>query len=1420
MPLPSLARSTAPGRRGRTRLAPMPACSSPRSPSLPTTLLVFLALVVPGAGLSLSGEAFGQALSNDGPGRPIVRNYDHRDFGAEAQNWGVLQGDSGLVYFANHAGVLEFDGRTWRLIELPARLSVRSLTREGGGTGPIYVGAQGDIGYLGHDLAGQLQFTSLLPVDARRDRAFTAISRPVVTSSGVYFHLRRSVCRLVEDQLRCRETDSALSGIFSVGEHAYVQQQGVGLVQIVESSLRPVPGGDRFIGEDITVLLPYRTGGEDRLLVGTRGLGLFLQRGSAFEPFGPGITDPRLEEDQLVSGAVLPDGSLALGTRARGVLIVNRRGAVRQQIDRSTGLQDNHVHGIWPDRQGGLWLALQHGVSRVELGSPFTIFDEASGLEREWREVVRHQGVLYVRGYKGLFAGTGDTRARGVAGTAPATRSPRFSRITEIDPPVWSLVDVGHSLLATSRDGIYEIQAGRPRRIATYTSLPMALHRAPSDPDRVYVGLADGLASLRLDGRSWIDEGRVEGIDETVTSVAEGGNGDLWLVAQGQRAILVRFEEDGADAAAGRQRSRPRPTEVRRFGPEAMTGRVSVRRIAGRSVFLTEDGILEFDEASRGFVPVAGLASLAGAGRRSFSWIAEDPHGNIWAASRTPGGVDFLWKQPDGRYVLDNAGLRQIPVWSIYPDPQGSLVWFCTPDYLLRYDSSIRTTPPQFKTWVRQVLANGDRVVFGGGTLPDPPQGRDRERVEPALHATANSLRFEFAAGSYDDAERNEFQSYLEGFDRGWSAWGHDATRAYTNLPQGRYRFRARGRDVRGETGEEAIFAFSILPPWYLSAWAYALYLGLACGSLVVAVSRNRRKTRERLERQREHLELEKLREMDRLKSRFFADVSHEFRTPLSLILGPVGQLIDETTESSGRQKLEIVRRHAEYLMRLITQLLDLSKLEAGRMRLCSVPGDLAQDLTVIVSPFLSVAEAQGVQFDLDLPLEPAAPACFDRDVIEKIVNNLLGNALKFTPPGGAVSVSFRRPGVVAGRGVEAAAREMVEIAVSDTGIGIPPEDLPRVFERFYQAGSIRSREGFGIGLAMVKELAELHGGTVFLQSHVGQGTTVVVRVSVGGLPAREPHEAQSPALTVPEAQPGARAAAPGADSSEVVMVPARAPAPGARPATGDRATVLVVEDHPELRAFLRELLERDYRVAEASDGSEGLREAMSLVPGLVLSDLMMRNMDGLEMCRALKTHEKTSHIPIVLLTARAGRDDTLLGLDAGADRYLVKPFDPPELLATVRNLVEQRRVLRQRFSGSLVLKPSEMAVVPADQAFLARVLAVVERNLDDPAFDVEHLGRAVGLSRSQLHRKLRTLTHQPPTMLIRSIRLERAAELLVGQAGSIAEIAYGVGFSSQAYFARCFRDQFGVSPREYRVARADAQEMPPQGRRAQMRQD
>ncbi|GAA3970565.1 7TM diverse intracellular signaling domain-containing protein [Hymenobacter antarcticus] len=549
-----------------------------------------------------------------------------------------------------------------------------------------------------------------------------------------------------------------------------------------------------------------------------------------------------------------------------------------------------------------------------------------------------------------------------------------------------------------------------------------------------------------------------------------------------------------------------------------------------------------------------------------------------------------------------------------------------------------------------------------------------------------------------------------------------------------------------------------------------------------------------------------RLQELDELKTRFFTNISHELRTPLTLILGPLTELMGSPVAPAPvmlGEQVALMHRHASRLLILINQLLDIARLEAGQLRLHARPTNLSVFVRNSVAAFDSLAASRGVRLWAVVPEAPLM-ASVDHDQLEKVLTNLLGNALKFTPAGGKVQVSL------------AADDDQAVLTVADTGPGIPAAHLPLIFERFYQVDDSPGRRhaGSGIGLALVKELVALHGGTVAVHSTEGMGTTFVVHLPTGIEALHMPPEAAPPAdlpceaasragagvdLPAPVPVWGRELAAPAAEylpqSAQTVISSETAADDAAEDA---RPLVLVVDDHADMRGYLTSCLSTDFRVVTAEEGEAGLAAIAATLPDLVVSDLMMPGLDGLALCQRLKTDERTSHIPVVLLTARTSDDSRLAGLGLGADDYLTKPFHPEELRVRVRNLLRQRALLRQRFAREITLQPRDIAITSADEAFLTRALAVVEQELANPAFDVEHFAAALHLSRIQLYRKLKALTDQAPTDFVRTLRLRRAAQLLAAHAGNVADVAYQVGFNNLSYFSKCFREQFGHVPSEH----------------------
>ncbi|QMU28182.1 hybrid sensor histidine kinase/response regulator transcription factor [Adhaeribacter radiodurans] len=586
------------------------------------------------------------------------------------------------------------------------------------------------------------------------------------------------------------------------------------------------------------------------------------------------------------------------------------------------------------------------------------------------------------------------------------------------------------------------------------------------------------------------------------------------------------------------------------------------------------------------------------------------------------------------------------------------------------------------------------------------------------------------------------------------------------------------------------LFYYQVLPNFQY-AMAITLDLAVFCGavtfSLVLAMEYAKTKKwlqASLLEVEVERLEAEKMRELEKTKSDLFSNISHEFRTPLTLINGILRKLRKEEERSTDLQEeYGLIQRNADRLLQLVNQFLDLSKLEAGHLQVDKKAGEIITFLDHLAGSFESLFESKEIIYQYALPAEPIQ-ALFDADKVEKVLTNLLFNAFKFTAPGGKVNLRISAI-------VEAADRSQLELIVQDTGIGISKEQIPHIFKRFYQAdaSAMRSYEGTGIGLALVKELVELQEGTISVSSTIGVGTTFKVLLPLQLVTPEEianPREQEvEPKQLENEIKPTTAAA------SETFMQDEGNSLPG----------ILVVEDNADLRYFILGSLIGQYRVQEAANGQTGYELALEKIPDLIISDIMMPGMDGLSLCEKLKTNERTSHIPVILLTARADMGSKLAGLETGADDYLTKPFQVEELQMRIRNLIEMRRKLRERYRRSLTLQPSEVVVTSLDEKFLQKVISILEANLSNSDFDVEMFSREIGMSRVQLHRKLKALTDQSASEFVRTFRLKRAASLLEQQAGNISEVADSVGFNSIAYFTKCFKEHFGQKPSEFIAA-------------------
>lgn len=699
-------------------------------------------------------------------------------------------------------------------------------------------------------------------------------------------------------------------------------------------------------------------------------------------------------------------------------------------------------------------------------------------------------------------------------------------------------------------------------------------------------------------------------------------------------------------------------------------------------------------------------------------------------------------------------------------------LFFCGQQGVVRIRcSDFHRQPIDYSVYIRELLVDNQPVQPGDSTglMRFSPLYQHAMTLPP--HRT--SVTFRIASNDFRNMSASRMVYRLEGFDSDFIPAGNSSTITYTNLGVGRYRFVVRGcvPDTRGAY-PEATFDLQVLAPFYRRA---IFLIPVSCILLIVALSLvrlwfSRLKLRQSLlaeQREKEHVE-----QVNQQKLRFFTNVSHEFRTPLTLITGQLELLLAQhDIWPSVYNRILSAWKSARRMNDMVDELIDIRRQEFDSLTLKLRHEDFAAFAREIWLTFSDHAVARHIDYRFDAR-EERVELWFDRRQMEKVLNNLLSNAFKFTPDGGSISLSLSCSG------------ETLRFAVSDSGRGIAPEHLDRIFERFWQAESSAATEpyGSGIGLSVAKSIVELHGGSIEVESRLHGGTTFSVLLSL----ARP--EASANRL-FPSASEQAAYCREQPDTLSLVME-------GLEP--DKRVKLLVVEDNIELTEFLRSLFGQIWEVRTAVDGASGLEAARTWQPDLVLSDIMMPGMSGLEMCRILKTEISTSHIPVVLLTARNGSDQEIEGLETGADDYIVKPFNLRILVARCRNIVVQRQQWQARFRIAESSSP-QPAVGAHDRQLLDQAVAIVERYLTDTAFDVNLFAREIGMSRSLLYVKLKGLTGQTPNDFILSVRMKRSLVYLADPSRSISEIAYDVGFSSPSYFTRCFREHFGMAPIDWR---------------------
>lgn len=799
--------------------------------------------------------------------------------------------------------------------------------------------------------------------------------------------------------------------------------------------------------------------------------------------------------------------------------------------------------------------------------------------------------------------------------------------------------------------------------------------------------------------------------------------------------------------------------------------------------------------------------------------IQEDESGHLWIG--TEGGGLFLFDQTKGaviaRYTTEN-GLCNDAVLNMLDDHNGNL-WISTYNGLSKFNMAARTftnyyqgdglQSNQFFYNAAQQLRSGE-MAFGGIkgfslffpkqirsehsqlnlvltdlSINNTPLEKNAAFISKVTDDAIQSIKvpynkavfsFSFTALEYISPRRINYAYYMEGWDKGWNNAANMRSATYTHLNEGTYTFRVKCTNAEGVWNpQEIALSITVLPPWYRSWWAYLLYIALLSGSVYMYFLYKMRQNRLKYEIRLAHVNAQKERDLHEKKLSFFTHVSHEFRTPLTLIINPIKEMLSADPEEE-REELNTVYRNARRLISLVDQLLLFRKADSGADSLKVVQLDFAHICKEVYLCFTHQARLKKIDYRFDCPDTPIE-MYVDREKIEIVLFNLLSNALKFTPPGGTVTFTVQETD------------SSVQVEVTDSGCGIPAEVGDRLFHKFFQVKSEQSpaARGFGIGLYLVKHFMDRHSGMVTYDSKIGEGTRFRAVLLKG-----KAHFGQETIFTdIPEGSIFLR------ELPEEDSAPEKKETDLATLVT-EQQSILIIDDDQELRKYVAQLFAGSFTILEAANGEDGLKMAKDYLPDVIISDITMQGLSGLEVCKAVKGTAALSHIPVILLTATTASESQLQGIESGADDYITKPFEKELLKARVLGMLRKRNTLQQYFYNEITLKKNDLKVSVEYKEFLDRCIKIVENHLDDDKFSIRTLAREVGMSHSGLYKKVKSVSGQSINGFIRFIRLRKAAEIMISTEHNIGEIASQVGFNNIKYFRQHFNDLFGMNPSEY----------------------
>lgn len=1102
-------------------------------------------------------------------------------------------------------------------------------------------------------------------------------------------------------------------------------------------------------GSEINALLPDK----GALLVATEGDGLFYYNpeSKTLKKVGAGIPI-----DYVRSLLVDPQGQLWIGTfTGLYVLDSERKNVVfHENATASDGaLSHSSVRRLFSDNQGGIWLGTYFGGLNY-YHPQLNQFTTLSKHLHDNRSISGNVAGPMAQDNDGrIWIGTNNG---GLNIYNPATGV--FVKRTSADglgsddvKAIYIDENTGRAYIGTHIGGMSTVSIPG-MQIVPHTEIANSVYDIvpAKNSGNLWLATLDGLSLLNS---STYAHSRVvpDEMPKITTNLMRDRKGRLWV--GGEDGLAVYAEHDGK-------------LSLEKKLPRLAFHVNDVAQSRGADVYwiATHRGLYRFDEATgetTHFGPDEGLP-----GDIVYA-VLEDPTSNIWVTTNrglaclNPSSMRIqTYSKRDGlanSQFTDRSALFASNGLMYFGGING--VTYFNPTVLDNNQSAPEPIIEGVRLFNKMVIPGDETGILKTGI---------HETDKLVFNASQTNFTIDFTACDYISKGENTFQYILDGIDTRWSTAPNGVRSvSYSNLPAGHYTFRLRAANNDGVwSDKEAAIEIEILPPWYRTWWAILLFLCAIIAAIYFVVRYVwKRKSHEKMQKAQQ--------EINEMKVRFFVNMSHELRTPLTLMLLPLTELIDSRPAPNVMQKLTTIRNNTLRIRHIVNQLLDYRRAELGMFKLNVALQDVNTLVGNLLEPYKSLADKKQIRFNFNSTLT-GQPTYVDANYLELIVNNLVTNAFKYTPDGGAISVDLS----------EAAGNLTLE--VTDSGCGIPPDKINTIFTRFFQVND--SVGGYGIGLSLVKRLVELHHGTISVESTVGQGSRFTVTLPV--LDAAYTQEEITGKSTMRDTR--------NEDISALLPVSEDVAVDEAATETDDnRKTILVVDDNAEILKYLSKSMSGHFRVLTAANGAKAIEILGSDNVDMVISDVMMPDMDGVQLCRAIKRNLRTSHIPVILLSAKADIADRLDGLKVGADDYIPKPFQMEELLAKMRNLMRTRESIIRHYTqnASADIEPSKVAQNPLDEEFLNKASRIMNDHLDDSQFTTDEFARQMCMSRSNLHLKMKALTGESTNDFIRRIRMRKAAELLKTREYTVAEVSAMVGYNTPSYFATAFKNFYGQSP-------------------------